>query len=581
MFEIRNPQSAIRNRPLIVGTRGSALARWQTEFVITALLRVAPGVRADLRVIKTAGDQDQARPLAEFGGLGVFTKELEHALWNGEIDLAVHSLKDLPTESPAGLTIAAYLPREDAREAIVSRHNVGLMQLPKGARIGTSSARRAAQILALRPDAQIIPLRGNVDTRLRKAHSGEYDAIVIAAAGLIRLGRAHEITEYLSLDTLLPDPGQGALAAQIRADDGELAQLLAQLDDAPTRAAVTAERAFLRALGGGCRMPMGAYAETDAAELRVRGMVGALDGTRIVRGERRGNVNDAEQLGRALAEQLLQNGAAEILEANGHIERSETSRSARYDHSPLANKRIVITRAAEQADELAEKIRAQGGEPVAFPTIAFAPLDDFAALDDALARAREFDWVVFTSANGVRAIAERLHALNQTPARFETMRVAAIGPGTARALQQIGVRVDFVPTKFLGEQVARELPVAKGQRVLLLRADIASDVLADVLKTRGVKVLDVDAYRTVMPPPRAIDLDDVDGITFTSSSTVRHFVAMLDDAARDLLDTRDIFCIGPVTADTARELGLRVSATADEHTLDGLVAAMLKFYERI
>jgi hydroxymethylbilane synthase len=581
MLEIRNPKSKIQNSALIVGTRGSALARWQTEFVIAALLRVSPGLRAELRVIKTAGDQDPTRPLADFGGLGVFTKELEHALLNREIDLAVHSLKDLPTESPNGLTIAAYLPREDAREAIVSRHNVGLMQLPQGARIGTSSARRTAQILALRPDAKIIPLRGNVDTRLRKAHSGEYDAIVIAAAGLIRLGRAHEITEYLSFDTLLPDPGQGALAVQIRADDAELAQRLAHLDDAPTRAEVTAERAFLRALGGGCRMPMGAYAETDANELHVRGMVGALDGTRLVRGETRGNVNDAEQLGRALAQQLLENGAAEILQAICHIERSEISRSARYDGAPLANKRIVITRAAEQADELAEKIRARGGEPIEFPTIAFAPLENYAALDDALTRLSTFDWVVFTSANGVRAIAARLRALHQTMALFDNTRVAAIGPGTARALAQIGARADFIPTQFLGEQVARELPVESGERVLLLRADLASDVLADVLKTRGAQVLDVDAYRTVMPPARKIDLNAADAITFTSSSTVRHFVAMLDDAARELLDMRDIFCIGPVTADTARALGLHVSATADEHTLDGLVAAMLKFYERI
>ncbi|MBI4670354.1 MAG: hydroxymethylbilane synthase [Chloroflexi bacterium] len=598
MIQIKNQKSKIENRALVVGTRGSALARWQTEFVITALLRRAPGARIELRIIKTAGDKDQARPLAEFGGLGVFTQELEHALRDGEVDVAVHSLKDLPTDSPAQLTVAAYLPRQDARDAIVSRHNVGLKQLPRGARIGTSSARRTAQILALRPDAKIIPLRGNVDTRLRKAQTEAYDAIVIAAAGLIRLGRAHEITEYLSLDRMLPDPGQGALAAQIRADDDELARLLAPLDDAPTRAAVTAERAFLHALGGGCRTPMGAYAEPCAEGLRVRGMVGALDGAQIVRGEIRGDLNDAEQLGQALAKQLLENGAAKILHPTRlvntcHIERSEDigdelhRNSARYDSAPLtqsaragalANKRIVITRAHEQANELAEKIRARGGVPFEFPTIEFAPLQDYSALDDALARIREFDWVVFTSANGVRAVAERVGALNAITAVFENVRVAAIGPGTARALEQIGVRADFIPTKFLGEQVARELPVSNGQRVLLLRADIASDVLADVLKTRDVNVLDIDAYRTVRANARSLDWNAVDAVTFTSSSTVRNLMALLDDDARAQLRTRDIFCIGPVTADAARDLGLNISAVADEHTLDGLVAAMVKFY---
>jgi uroporphyrinogen-III synthase len=445
------------------------------------------------------------------------------------------------------------------------------MQLPRGARIGTSSARRTAQILALRPDAKIIPLRGNVDTRLRKAHSDEYDAIVIAAAGLIRLGLAHEITEYLSFDTLLPDPGQGALAVQIRADDEPLAQLLAQLDDAPTRAAVTAERAFLYALGGGCRTPMGAYAEMDGDALRVRGMVGALDGAQIVSGEIRGAVNDAESLGQTLAKQLLQNGAAEILNAGA-------LNAGRLNSTSLQKKRIVVTRAHEQARELAEKIRAQGGEPIEFPTIEFAPLESYAVLDDALARANKFDWVVFTSANGVRAVDERIRALNLTNAIFVKARVAAIGPGTARALEQIGVRVDFMPTKFLGEQVARELPIEQGQRALLLRADIASEVLAEILKTRGVNVFDVDAYRTVMPAKREIDLKKVDAITFTSSSTVRNFMAMLDDEARQVLQTRDFFCIGPVTAETARELGLNVSASAEEHTLDGLVAAMVKFY---
>lgn len=558
-----------RQRKLIIGTRGSALARWQAEFVMATLQKIAPELAIELHIIKTAGDKDQVRPLAAFGGLGVFTKEIEHALLTGEIDLAVHSLKDLPTTESDELTIAAIPEREDARDVIVSRHGIGLKQLPHGARIGTSSARRTAQVRAFRPDAEIIPLRGNVDTRLGKAASEAYDAIVIAAAGLLRLGRAGEIAEYLAVDDFLPDPGQGALAVQIRADDRELAVLLTALDHAPTRAAVTAERAFLQALGGGCRTPIGAYAELDAGGLRVRGMVAALDGSRIIHGEMRGDASEAEALGAGLAQQLLNEGAAEILNV------VPVNRAL-----PLRHKRIVITRAREQLPELADKIRAQGGEAIEFPTIEFAPLKDFHALDDVLARLSEFDWVVFTSANGVRAVVGRMNALGLSPAWLAATRVAAIGPGTARALEAVGVRVAFIPTKFLGEQIAQELPIEAGARALLLRADIASDVLAQGLRARGVMVEDADAYRTVMPPTRAIDLTQADALTFTSSSTVQNFLAMLDEAAHSVLQPLDLFCIGPVTAATARELGLRVTAVAAEHTLDGLVKAMTSYYER-
>lgn len=555
-----NSKSEIENRKskIVVGTRGSALAQWQTNYVIAALKRRAPDLLIETRIIKTTGDQDQSRSLADLGGLGVFTKEIENALRAHEIDLAVHSLKDLPTDTAVGLTIAAIPVRADPRDCLVSRHGVGLLQLPHGARIGTSSARRTAQLLALRPDVQIVPLRGNVDTRLRKAQTEAYDAVVLAAAGITRLGRASEITEYLSLDDFLPDPGQGALAIEIRAEDKELAALVSPLDHAPTRAAVTAERAFLRALGGGCRMPIGAFAEWRDGQLHLRGIIASDDGKQISRGEISGNAERAEELGAELGRRL---------------------KIAVRHNAPLRGYRILITRAPAQAVALAEKIRALGGEPVEFPTIDCAPLDDFRTLDDALARVHEFDWVVFTSANGVRLVVERMKTLGIALGNLAAQKIAAIGPATARALENLGLRVDFIPTKFLGEQIALELPSARGQRALLLRADLASDVLARGLQARGVSVTDVDAYRTVMPPARAIDLQTIDAITFTSSSTVRNFVAMLN-GARDELDRATIFCIGPVTAETARELGLRVDAVAEEHTIDGLVEVIANWYSR-
>jgi uroporphyrinogen III methyltransferase/synthase len=246
----------------------------------------------------------------------------------------------------------------------------------------------------------------------------------------------------------------------------------------------------------------------------------------------------------------------------------------------LKGKRIVITRSREQAGELADKVRAHGGIPVLFPTVEFAAVDDLNALDTALASARDYDWVVFTSANGVRAVHARLARMGADRPVFTPARLAAIGPGTARALEALGLSVDFVPTKFLGSQIARELPVEPGQRTLLLRADLASPILAEGLTARGVIVSNVTAYRTVRPPSRPLALDRVDAVTCTSSSTARHFVELLDDGARESLRMLDVFCIGPVTAATARKLGLPVSAVAGEHTLDGLVAAMLDYYER-
>lgn len=310
---------------IIVGTRASALARRQTELVVAALQAAWPGLSVLIREFSTSGDRDTSRPLPEIGGRGLFTADLAHALSGGEITVAVHSLKDLPIPAcyePADgqpmLCIGAVPPREDARDALVSRHGVGLAALPSRPRVGTSSPRRAAQLLAVRPDAQIVPLRGNVDTRLRKAMTEEYDAIVLAAAGLARLGLADRVTEYLPFDVMLPAPGQGALAVQCRSDDRLARDLIAPLHDPAAEAAVTAERAFLAAVGGGCCAPVGAYAElddVDAAVLRLTALVATPDGSQIVRVSGEGACHEPAALGERLAATALDAGAAAMLEA--------------------------------------------------------------------------------------------------------------------------------------------------------------------------------------------------------------------------------------------------------------------------
>ncbi|MEN6603938.1 MAG: hydroxymethylbilane synthase, partial [Bryobacteraceae bacterium] len=258
---------------LVIGSRGSQLALWQAKWVAARLAEL--GVKTRIEIIKTTGDKITDVPLAQVGAKGLFTKEIEEALLDGRVDLAVHSLKDLPTEVPSGLTVAAIPAREDARDAMVG---CTLAALPQRARVGTSSLRRSAQLHSLRPDLTIEPLRGNLDTRIRKLTEVRYDAILLAAAGLKRLGWGDRVSELLPAGVMCPAVGQGALAIETRDDDGDAHQIVRRLDDAVTRAAVTAERALLGALGGGCQVPIGCHATVDADALKLTAIVASPDG---------------------------------------------------------------------------------------------------------------------------------------------------------------------------------------------------------------------------------------------------------------------------------------------------------------
>jgi hydroxymethylbilane synthase len=300
-----------------LGTRGSALALTQARLVAAALARVHPDVAIEIVTITTKGDVRTDVPLAAIGGSGLFATELENALRAGEIDFAVHSAKDLPSTLAPDMALAAFLEREDPRDVVVSRGGVPLRDLPHGARVGTSSPRRACQLRAARPDLTLLDIRGNVDTRLRKLESGDYDAIVLAAAGLRRLGLIDRATEHLAPADMLPQVGQGAIAVEVRADDAETRALVATLDHAPTRAAVTAERAFLARLGAGCAAPTAAHATLhDDGTLTVEGMIGAADG-HALRLRRTAPVVDAATLGAAVAEALLVAGGDALLRDAG------------------------------------------------------------------------------------------------------------------------------------------------------------------------------------------------------------------------------------------------------------------------
>ena len=298
---------------LILGTRGSKLAVHQSQWVQARLQELAPGLTISLQRIQTSGDKILDVPLAKIGGKGLFVKEIEDALLSKEIDLAVHSMKDVPTALPEGLDILCVPPREDPRDALITRDGCRLDQLKPGARIGTSSLRRQAQLLHHRPDFTIEMLRGNLDTRLRKLREGQFDAIVLAAAGLRRLAWDAEITEYLPVHLSLPAIAQGALGIEARSDDTFVRELLSRFEHRPTRITVTAERALLHRLEGGCQVPIAAHAELDGDRLTVDGLVASVDGRRVIRHQIQGPASEAQALGTKLAERLLADGGDVIL----------------------------------------------------------------------------------------------------------------------------------------------------------------------------------------------------------------------------------------------------------------------------
>ncbi|HEY9286904.1 MAG TPA: hydroxymethylbilane synthase [Candidatus Dormibacteraeota bacterium] len=539
-----------------LATRGSTLALIQAQLVADALRRAHPDHDFVLEPLTTHGDRHPTLKLTESPREGVFVKELERALLDGRAELAVHSAKDLPTVETPGLTIAGYLPRADARDVLICRERATLATLPRGAKVGTGSPRRMAQLAVARPDLVSLEIRGNVDTRLRRLKEGDVDALVLAAAGLERLGRIGEAHERLSLDAMLPAPGQGALAVQA-VEGSEAAALVTAIDDADTHRAVAAERALLRRLGGGCLSALGAYATVVAGQLQLRAVVLDADGRRVLRASARGT-EDARVVD-TVAEDLKAQGATRLLTPQ---------------QGSLAGLRILVTRAERQAEGLAGMLRAEGAEVAVCPVIEIEPM----AVEPArLAAITGADWLVLTSSNGVDRWFELAEAAKlRIPAHI---KVAAIGSETAARLRQHGVDAALVPDSFVAEELAERLVVAmpNGGRVLLARAAGSREVLPEVLQARGIQVDVVETYRAVAPDGLAARLaralESVDLVTLTSSSTVRNFV---DAAGPDLAGRSPVACIGPITAATAKAHGLRVAIIAAEFTTRGLVEAIVR-----
>ncbi len=541
-----------------LGTRSSKLAQWQTAFVADRLRKVSAGLACEVVHISTHGDEDQDRPLPEIGGKGLFTERIEEALRANLIDAAVHSLKDLPVDDSPGLAIGAVLGREEARDVVVSRDGSGLSALPAGAVIGTSSTRREAQLRALRPDVTVKPIRGNVETRIAKVDRGEYDATVMAGAGVMRLGLSARVSEWMGTDRFLPSPGQGALAVQCRADDQRMLGLLALIDDKALRRATDAEREFLRRLGGGCAAPVAAYAlvhEGPAGAVSLTGRVVSRDGLQVV--DVKGQGDEPLALARLLADEAMAAGADRILAG---------------ERQPLKGRRILVTRARGQAEDLLSLLCGRGAVPVMLPLIRIEPTGDPARIEASLEVLDTYDWVVFTSTNGVERFFDHLAGRAFTP------QAAAVGPATAAALQAHGVATAFIPSQHTGKALALELPVSR--RILLPCAADHADDAARLLRASGARVDELPIYRTVAEEPGVEDLagleHGVDAVLFFSGSAVRSFSALAykTPMLADLLSRAVVGCIGFSTTQSAREAGIEVDVVPREHTSEALVDAL-------
>jgi hydroxymethylbilane synthase len=508
------------------------------------------GHDSSIIVIQTEGDR---RAPDTAWGEGAFVAAIERALLDGRVDIAVHSAKDIPTTEDRRLRIAAYLPRADARDALVTREgetSSRLDDLPSGFRIGTDSPRRTAFLRARRPDLVFHPLHGNVDTRLRRLDAGETDVLVLACAGLDRLGLSHRIAERLEPELVPPAPGQGAIAIQVRSDDDRLLELAASIDHEPTRAGVEAERAFLNASGGGCRAPIGAFATVEGAVLDLLGGHVRGDGSAVRFGRRSGTPADAAEVGRELAAEL------------GLKERRSLVPSV--SGAPAAGRpRILVTRAATQARELVAAAREAGLEPVLLPTIE-VELASRIEIDAAVGPLHAYTWVVITSVNGARAIIENA---GRDRSELAAASWAAMGHGTRRFLERDGINVDFVPSRPASAALAAELPIASGDRIVLIRGDLADRDVGEDLRHRGAEVHDVVAYRTREAPTGSrrllhqIDVPSLAAVIFTSGSTVRGLIKLADAESIDVRSLPAV-CIGPVTADEARSAGFDVIAVS-------------------
>ncbi|NND82148.1 MAG: hydroxymethylbilane synthase [Gammaproteobacteria bacterium] len=471
-----------------IATRNSPLAMWQAEFVMQQLLEVHTDLSVEIVGMTTAGDQMLDRSLSKAGGKGLFLKELERSVLSGETDIAVHSMKDVPIALPDGLEIAVVCAREDARDVVVSNSYQNLYALPKGAKVGTSSMRRIAQLKSAFPSLEFTELRGNVNSRLAKLDSGDYDAIILAAAGLIRLGLKNRISQYITPELCLPAVGQGIIGIECRSSDERTRDLLEPLHSPESSLYLSAERAMNAALGGGCHVPVAGFAEVNKGKIRMRGMVGEVDGSRCIFGIRTSaamSEKAADALGRQVAEDLLEQGAREILDSVYH---------ASVQNEQPEKAVVVLTRQERYLGNLKEIIESFDYQGVHVPTLEIEPNNDPVTLTP-LSKLSEYTDLIFVSRN---AVEQGMAVIQSKGALPDDVRVMAVGAETAKQLYKTyGVDAMF-PDHGVGAEAllrVKKLADLRGRRILIVRGDIGLDWPAEEMRNRGAIVEQVEVYR--------------------------------------------------------------------------------------
>jgi len=552
---------------VILGSRGSDLALAQTKMVMARLTEIQPSLEIALQIIKTTGDNKPEARLEEIGGLGAFTREIELALLNGEIDVAVHSLKDLPTRQPEGLVVAAVAGRESPNDVLITRAGNTLTDLREKAVVGTSSLRRKSQLLALRPDLEIHELRGNVTTRMKRVAQGGLDAVILAAAGLHRLGLGKtEGVWEIPVSVMLPAPGQGALALETRIADERLRQLLEPLHDREAAAAVQCERAVLQAFGGGCRAPLGVYARIQGNVTYVMAFAANMETGKTVSLSREGSVAEAISLGEEI----------------GKLLRETVSCSAGLNRQEITTPRVVVTRAPHQAKSFGTLLKEKGAQVLYLPLIDIMPVQDV-KLPDA---AEQFDWLIFTSANVVNNFQGALQRHGREIMDYARSKIAAIGSATAAVVNSYGLQVDCMPERHvagaLADALMQQEKNPKGKRVLLPQGNLAQPAMAEILEKHGMHVSPLVVYETT---PRCLTHEDMMAVvkfdphcvSFFSPSAVQAYIA---SGLRERLFAERAHLlyasIGPVTSEALERASCAPVVEAKHQSEDSLCDAIIQ-----
>ncbi|VAW24301.1 Porphobilinogen deaminase [hydrothermal vent metagenome] len=567
------------NNIVRIGTRGSKLALYQAYRVQSELEDQFPDKTFEIVIIKTKGDKILDVPLSKIGDKGLFTKELEIALFNNEIDMAVHSLKDLPTIFPDGAKLGAVLKRGNVSDALVSLDNRKLKNLTPDDIIATSSLRRKAQLLKINKDFKIVEIRGNVNTRIRKMQEGYCNVMIMAAAGLQRLGMGEYITEVIDPETMIPACSQGAIAIEVRENDPFIEEVISKINHKETYITTQAERAFLRTLEGGCQIPVGSFSKISGNKFHITGFISSIDGSKFLRDSSSGNINDAVQISTGLANSLNNRGGKEILESIRNI-----NLSVAESNLPLKNRIIISTRAKESTDSLPGILTKEGARVFSFPMIEITS----PVLGDVeiryLKNIGRYNWIFFTSKNGVSHFFKQLIEVGGSTELPGSLKIAVIGEKTSAELDYYGYAPDFISTGntssagLLDSFYEKYNP--KNLKILLALGNLADNTLFNRLSDENI-VDRVNVYNTIKPGKvdsgilNIIKNDKYDLILFTSPSTFYNFSSYF---TKDEMQNMKIASIGQTTTNAISNSGFEPLFTAKKPNIEGLKEAIIEYY---